>query len=1276
MPDGTGDGSGFLTDIPKAFIAREALLIAPESAQCLFDGTAWGLATLFSSSDLPFATVEKLAIDVLSPMGIRLIAVRPVPLNLSPLGAMARAHAPRVTQLVIAWTPLASPVATMQLLFKAQRRLEEAFSAQNLPVYVVSFSDKTVIYKGMADGRTFSELYPDLHEPDFLVSTVVFHRRFATNTAPNWNMCQPFRLLCHNGEINTISGNRNGVRMWERYVRNCGIFPADWPSNALIPGQSDSADLDGALQAYRVEGRSLAYTAAILMPAAWENKAQDLSPEAKAFFEYHKRAMAGLGAWEGPAAIIAYDGHQLVISLDRMGLRPLRVAQTHDGIFLASSENGAFGQPAENIAFRNQLTSGSIVRFDLDSGRVVHSADVYFQILGETETRLHTTFREANAKQLRSPTRYGISEDNPHPDLLAWRNRMPALLRAFGWDSKHRQSSTDHLVDFGKEETYSLGLDRPIAALSLDAPTLYRYFHQRFALVTNPPIDPYREGRDMCLSTYLGRMPDVPPRVVEGAINLRIKSPILTTNAVEELLHSHDIPALRIPLQYPQNGTGNELKLAVDSVLEQCIDAVKDGTRILVLSDLGVFSENHWPIPAPIVVGALSDRLVESGLRPLCSIVVQSGEISEGHDAAVLLGLGANAVNPHVLFYYGMRRAQSQGKPGASGVRNVQEGMDESIRKIMSKMGICTIQGYVDSCLFEAVGLADDVIAYLPRVPSRIGGMSFPTLAEDICHRIKESQTLLDLPLFDSDERSYSDATRQALWQAAKSGSERDYQDYCFQAESRRPCTLRDLLDFKFPQELPIALEKLSPESVLQDCVTTGAMSHGALTARAHENIAAAANAIGLLSNSGEGGEDRRRNRGSVRENLRSRIRQVASGRFGVDAEYLVNADEIQIKMAQGAKPGEGGQLMATKVTDEIAKLRYCRPGIDLISPPPHHDIYSIEDLKQLINDLRAVNDSAKISVKLCAVTGIGAIAAGVVKAGADIIEIDGLEGGTGASPRPSIEHAGLPTELGLHETHVALSELGLRHLTILRAGGGIKTESDALKYILLGADQVTLATTLMIAQGCVHCNCCHTGNCPTLIAGSLNPKGSFPGSAEHVKRFLLSFGRAMVNLTAKLGFSHPKMLVGRTDLLQYRNLDYLKKYTDYRYRFRPDALLSRCHSINLSNLLTSPQPHSSTINCHPKGNQDRSMEQQMLSDNDLQNRITVGRGTSRSFDITSASSIDFAVAIAGKIAKQMGPRRLACKRSDPPRIQRYRWTKLRSVLRPWSRTASLRLMQ
>ncbi len=1239
MPDGTGDGTGFLTDIPKPFFARALAEATPGAETSFLDGTGWGVATLFITPSLSDEAARALCEKALASMGIAVALWRHVPLDPTGLGKLAASATPNMRHVLMRWTPCASDELTLRLLFKVQRRLEDSIRAAEMPIYIVSFSDRVLVYKAMAAGAQFTRLFPDLTARDFEVGTVVFHRRFATNTSPNWNMCQPFRLLCHNGEINTIQGNRQAVRTWERYVAASGRFEDDWPANSLIPNQSDSADLDGAVQAYHAEGRSLAYVLAILMPKSWENSSRNLAPEMRAFFEFHKRAMGSMGAWEGPAAILAYDGRQLIASLDRMGLRPLRVSQSIDGTFMAASEHGIFEHNPEQIVFRQQLTPGDLVRFDLETQRIVHSADVYYEILRETAPMLKTTFRDINSRQIHAPTSYGIDDTISHPDLFHFRGRLGAYLRAWGWDSKMRQESTDHLIDLGKEEIYSMGYDRAMPALSIDGPTLYQFFQQRFALVTNPPIDPYREGRDMALVTYLGRMPDVPPRTSPDAVNLRLKSPILTMRTIGEITASEHMPARVVRTIFPAGGSGTDMRAALDGVIEKSLQAAREGVEVVILSDRGCFAENAWPIPAPLAVCSVNDALIEHGLRPLTSIVVQSGEIAEAHDVAVLLSLGATAVHPHALFRYAMERSRIKGRQIGTGMKNATEGLEEGLRKIMSKMGICTIQGYRGSMLFEAVGLGPDVKKYLPGIPSRVGGVDFDVLAGDIAHRVRHAAAIDELPEFDFDERSYNDPMRIALWEVARTGGEREWKRYSLLTESRRPCTIRDLVRVEPPEDVE-PKEPLPAQAIMRDCAFGGGMSHGALTAGAHGAIAQAANEIGMLTNSGEGGEDRRRNRTGDLAHMRSRIRQVATGRFGVDAEYLVNADEIQVKMAQGAKPGEGGQLMSAKVTDEIARLRYCRPGIDLISPPPHHDIYSIEDLKQLIYDLRAVNPQAKISVKLCAVTGIGTIAAGVVKAGADIIEIDGVEGSTGASPRSSLQHTGLPTELGLREVHLALTELGLRDGVKLRAGGGVKTEYDAVKYMLMGADQFVLATTLMIAQGCIHCNCCHLGTCPTYIAGMKNPRAVWPGSHAHVKNFLLAFGQGVAELVARLGFSHPEELVGRVDLLRRRELSEISRNLKDAYGFEPERFLQRAAQMDLSLVLSDVKVHAADTCAASRtsiDNLDHSVRLLMEADDELRKAIDDGRPLQRRYKVHSSSSVDFGVGVAGRIARKWG---------------------------------------
>ena len=524
MPDGTGDGAGLLMDLPRAFFAKELARIHPQSKR-IFDPDGCGaVMTLFLPTSLQQSLVQDVAAAALHTLGIEIAAWRDVPIDPTPLGNAAREGQPHIVQLLVHCQHLSASDGARRM-FVAQRRVEDAFVDAALPVYLASCSNLTIVYKGLMEGASLPKVFPDLLDPSFEAGTVVFHRRFATNTEPNWHMCQPFRVISHNGEINTVAGNRHAVVQWERYVRASGKLDESWPTHALVPGQSDTADLDGALQAYHAEGRSLAYTVAALMPPSWENRVRNLTAERRSLFEFHKRAMGGLGAWEGPAALIAYDGRQLVASLDRMGLRPLRVMSTHDGLFMASSETGVFDRDPRDFAFQKQLTPGQIVRFDLETRRVVDSSEVYFEIVNEATPWLGTTFDVINRRDIRTPTRYGAQVDEPHPDRLAFRGRMDAFLRAWGWDSRMRRETTEHLVDVGKEQIYSMGFDRALPCLSTDGPTLYRFFQQRFALVTNPPIDPYREGRDTSLVTYLGRQPDVPPRTSPQSVSLRLRSP-------------------------------------------------------------------------------------------------------------------------------------------------------------------------------------------------------------------------------------------------------------------------------------------------------------------------------------------------------------------------------------------------------------------------------------------------------------------------------------------------------------------------------------------------------------------------------------------------------------------------------------------------------------------------------------------------------------------------------------------------------------------------------
>ena len=1153
----TGDGAGLLLRTDREFFARFIT-----AGRRLPDGHTLVVGVLFfprgEDSNLPHWQHE---IDaILRRHGLAPLGWRHVPVDDTALGAQARDSRRDVWQVLVG-EGMVPREDLAQTLFRVKAVLEQRIH----DLYIASLSARTVVYKALATGDQLRRFYPDLSDPTLRTSTVVFHRRYSTNTFSNWTLAQVFRVLGHNGEINTIKANRNAVASMEAEL---GL------SSVLMPQGSDSADMDRIVELFTAHGVSLPETIARIMPMAWRDLASP-PPEIERFYRGVQRALGSLGAWEGPAAIVATDGKWLVGALDRMGLRPLRWTITRSGRIVLGSEAGAIPVPFEDVAESGQLDPGEILSVDLDEHRVLRPAETLARIVAETpinfgelsEKRLHTLARRENEERPAETAR----------DHLA--------LNVFGW-TWERAKSARHMAEAAKEPITSMGNDRPLAVLSHLRPPVTKYFKQIVAVVTNPPIDPIREEGAFDLTVHLGASPTISETRThyEPQPGYRLPSPIVTQEQLWLMCENRDADHPRAQVfdaTFADPGlTSDEgAKAIARRIAELAREAVAaleaGGATILVLSDRDAVrgSADRLPLPMVLVTSAVHNALVEAGLRRHASIVVDTGEIQEGHDAAVFVANGATAVCPW-LFY----RVGAESGP----TKNMVTALEEMLRRVMSKMGICSADGYRGSRLFEAVGLAPSVVDhYLPGIASRIGGLELEDLYEDLRAR----RALGHTPQRESEISVYRKAVWSELQTTARGHDAESYPRFLKLIESTPPVYLRDLLQFK-PAETPLPLERVAPEeTIIASCIRGAAMSHGALHRVAHRAIASAFNEFGSMSNCGEGGEDPRRDRGAEWEGSRSRIRQVASGRFGVEARYLAHADEIQIKIGQGAKPGEGGMLPAAKVTAEIAMIRRTQVGVTLISPPPHHDIYSIEDLAQLIYDFRQVNPRAQVSVKVPAVTDIGTIAVGIAKAGADVIDIAGFEGGTGAASSSSIEHAGLPLERALSEVHQALVIHGIRGRVRLRADGGIKTGFDVAAVLALGADEISLGTALMIAEQCIFCHGCANGFCPAgittqsdLVARRLMTikKGrekddALPDLEEEryldakngVKRYLMCLAGDLRARLAELGLTHPTQLVGRSDLLE-RKPDAMLPATD-------ETVPGRAAKVDLSEIVARP---------------------------------------------------------------------------------------------------------
>jgi glutamate synthase (ferredoxin) len=1154
----TGDGAGVLLSIDRDFFAH---FIAP--GRSLPEGHRLAVGVFFfplgEQANLPHWHRE---IDaIFRRHGLVPLGWRHVPVDESALGMQARQSRRDVWQVLVG-----EGMVRDEDLASALVRIKAVIERQVHDCYVVSLSARTVVYKALATGGQLGRFYPDLADPALLASFAIFHRRFSTNTFSNWYLAQVFRLLCHNGEINTIKANRNAVANLEAEL---GLGPI------LMPQGSDSSDMDRIIELFVSHGVSLPETVCRLMPMAWRDLVRP-APETARYFQGVQRALGSLGAWEGPAALLATDGRYLVGALDRMGLRPLRYLVTRSGYFHLGSELGAVSVPFEDIATAGQLDPGEIIAVDLEEHRLLLPGEVVTRVVAQTPINFAELSEHRLASLSRSMSRQTSGAKTPDY----------AAQNLFGW-THERVRTVRFMAEQGKEPVTSMGHDRPLAVLSLIRPPLTKYLKQIVAVVTNPPIDPIREASAFDLTVYLGASPTARENapVYDPQPGYRIESPILTEEQLRTIIdaNSSDRPRARVldcTFSDPGNGVVTGAKAISRRIAEVCdagVAAIKSGeSALLVLSDRAAIDPGgiRLPLPMVLVTSALHNALVERGLRRHGSLLVDTGEIQEGHDAAVFIANGATAVCPWLLYQIGL--------PGGGSEANLVRVLDETLKRVMSKMGICSVDGYRGSRLFEAVGLAPSVTEhYLPGIASRMGGLEL----EDIYDDIRARKALGSKPQHETDVSVYRKAVWQEMQTTARGHDPESYGRFLDLISQTPPVYVRDLMRLRSAE--PIAVDRVATEEeIVAACFRGAAMSHGALHRVAHRAIAAAFNELGAASNCGEGGEDDRRDRGGPWEASRSRIRQVASGRFGVDARYLVHADELQIKIGQGAKPGEGGMLPAAKVTAEVARIRRTQIGVTLISPPPHHDIYSIEDLAQLIYNLRQTHPRARVSVKIPAVTDIGTIAVGIAKAGTDVIDISGFEGGTGAASSSSIEHAGLPLERALSEVEQALVLNGLRDRVRLRADGGIKTGFDVAAILALGADEVSLGTALMIAEQCIFCHGCAAGLCPAgittqndAIARRLmtekkgRPKDEFLTTEEEeryedarnaVRRYLLALARDLRGRLAALGLDHPRKLVGRVDLLERRPTEELPR--------AKDAPAGRVAKVDLAEILAPPE--------------------------------------------------------------------------------------------------------
>ena len=1129
----TGDGCGLLLKRPERFLRA----VAAEAGMALTPRFAAGL--VFLARDPPRAARARAALtEELARAGLVVGGWRAVPVNPEACGADALKSLPLIEQLFVN-CPSADidGAAFNRRLFVARRLAEKACQEADPAFYVPSLSASTVVYKGMVMPQYLARFYPDLADPRLESSVAVFHQRFSTNTLPQWRLAHPYRYLAHNGEINTIQGNRNWAMARGPLLRSALLPQLEELLPLVALSGSDSQSLDNMFEVLLMGGLDPLHAMRLLIPPAWHGL-DSLDPDLRAFYEYYSVHME---PWDGPAGVVLTDGRYALCTLDRNGLRPARYCITSNRCLTIASETGVWDYQPEEVVRKGKLGPGDMLALDLATGTLLSSADI--------DQMLKT--RHPYKAWLKQGVRY-LESDLVDPRLAAEpmdRATLGLYQKMFNVTQEERDDIIRVLAQDENEAVGSMGDDTPMPVLSHQVRSLYDYFRQQFAQVTNPPIDPLRETIVMSLQTQIGPECNIFVPAPEHARQVVLGSPILSQRKLRQILAVPEVTHEFIDLQYaPAEG----LHAALLRMCAQAESAVREGKLVLLLSDRYLV-KGRVPAHALLVTGAVHQRLVKTGLRCKCNLLVETGTAREPHHFACLIGYGATAVYPYMAYQvlFEMMRGGRVKLDFAARLelgRSYRAGVRKGLFKIMSKMGISTIASYRSSQLFEIVGLAQEVVELcFTGSESRVQGADFRDLEVDLCALSERAWNpreaiapggLLKY-VHGGEHHMYNPDVIAALQAAVISGDHALYHEFARLVNDRPPATFRDLLALK-ARAPAIALAEVEPlEAVLARFDSAG-MSLGALSPEAHEALAIAMNRLGARSNSGEGGEDPAR----YGTEKNSRIKQVASGRFGVTPEYLINAEVLQIKIAQGAKPGEGGQLPGHKVNDMIASLRFARPGVGLISPPPHHDIYSIEDLAQLIFDLKQVNPAALVSVKLVAEPGVGTVAAGVAKAYADLITISGFDGGTGASPLSSIKYAGTPWELGLAETHQTLRINGLRHRVRLQADGGLKTGLDVVKAAIIGAESFGFGSAPMVALGCKYLRICHLNNCATGVATQHKVLRSkyFTGLPEMVINYFRFVAEEVREILASLGVRSLTDIIGRTEYLEVRAGDTAKQ--------------------------------------------------------------------------------------------------------------------------------------
>lgn len=1124
----TGDGAGIMLQIPHEFILLQGIPV-PEKGN-------YGTGLVFLPKDAAEQEqILSIFIEEIEREGLSLMHLRTVPTNSDILGEEAFATEPAIKQVFITG---ATPETLERKLYIVRKKVERRIDNKNF--YICSLSSKNIVYKGMLSSTQLREYYPDLTQPYFTSGLAIVHSRFSTNTFPTWGLAQPFRLLAHNGEINTIRGNRAWMEARESVLSTQTLGNIKDIRPIIQPNMSDSASLDNVLEFLVMSGLSLPHAMAMLVPESFNDK-NPISEDLKAFYEYHSILME---PWDGPAALLFSDGRFAGGMLDRNGLRPARYLITKNNTMVVASEAGVIGFEASEIKEKGRLQPGKILLIDTQEGNIYYD--------GELKDRLATAH----------PYRQWLSANRIELDMLKSGRKVENTveqfdkhLRIFGYTREDVERTITPMATNGSEPIASMGNDTPLAVLSDRPQSLFNYFRQQFAQVTNPAIDPIREELVMSLTEYVGAvgMNILSPNESHCKM-VRLPQPILTNRQLDILcnIRYKGFNTVKLPMVFEASKGAEGLKEALDNLCHMAEQSVNDGINYIILSDRGV-DETHAAIPSLLAVSAVHHYLISVQKRMETALVVESGETREVMHAALLIGYGASAINPYMAFAVLddlVKRGEVQ-MNYETAEKNYIKAICKGLYKVLSKMGISTLRSYRGAKIFEAIGLSDELLrTYFGTQAGTVGGVHLDQIARDYVkfhdegyapdYADRELEGLLPYAgLFsyrkDGEKHAWNPETISTLQLATRLGSYKKFKEFTRSVDEKpSPIFLRDFFEFK---KNPIPIDEVESVDDIVKHFVTGAMSFGAISKEAHEALALAMNKLGARSNTGEGGEDNERFHEQFDGiSLSSKTKQIASGRFGVTTEYLVNAEEIQIKVAQGAKPGEGGQLPGYKVNQIIAKTRHSIPGISLISPPPHHDIYSIEDLAQLIFDLKNVNPKAQISVKLVAESGVGTIAAGVAKAKADLIVISGAEGGTGASPASSMRYAGISPEIGLSETQQTLVLNGLRGQVRLQTDGQIKTGRDVIAMALLGAEEFAFGTTVLIVLGCVMMRKCHANTCPVGVA-TQNPelREHFRGHYEYVVNYFRFLAQEVREYLAEMGYRHFNDIVGRADLISVR---------------------------------------------------------------------------------------------------------------------------------------------